>query len=167
MPAGAHILPAFFFQTGMEIVTCSMDDFSEIRAEIAAFWGSDRTLYLHHPMLVYEFGNTAFVIRDNGKVAAYLFGFFSQTESVAYVHLVGVRDGYKRQGLGKRLYDHFMALASTQKVQRLKAITSTDNTGSITFHTQQMGMTAVVVKNYSGPGMDRVVFEKEIAGFAS
>ena len=139
-----------------------MADFSEIRADIVAFWGSDRTLYLHHPMLVYEFGNTAFVIKDEQKVVAYLFGFFSQTESVAYVHLVGVREQYKRQGLGRQLYDHFVAMAAARKVQRLKAITSTDNLQSIAFHTQQLKMKAAVVNDYSGPGMDRIVFEKEI-----
>lgn len=155
----------------MEITNCDSAGLAAIRAEITAFWGSDRTLYLHHPMLVYEFGNTAFVIRHEGKIAAYLFGFFSQVENVAYVHLVAVRENYKRQGLGKKLYDHFIAVAVAHDVKRLKAITSTDNLRSVAFHTQQIGMQMQgeltesgirIVKDYSGPGQDRVVFEKEI-----
>ncbi|NCI46551.1 GNAT family N-acetyltransferase [Sediminibacterium soli] len=138
--------------------------------EIAAFWGSDRTLSIHHPMLLHEFGNTAFVIRDKDKVIAYLFGFFSQTGKTGYVHLIGVRQDYQGQGLGKQLYDHFTQLAKQQGCSKLKAITTPGNHHSIFFH-RKIGMNPVgekneqgieVVKNYSGPGQDRVVFEKQL-----
>lgn len=171
LPASIFFLLLFIRSIAMQVSLCTIEDFNEIRADISSFWGSDRTLYLHHPMLVYEFGNTAFVIKDQGRVVAYLFGFFSQTESVAYAHLVGVRDDYKRQGLGKKLYSHFTELARTMGVRSLKAITTADNIRSIAFHTKQVGMnikgdslprTIAVVKDYSGPGLDRVVFEKDI-----
>lgn len=80
----------------MKIENCTMSDFDQITKDISDFWGSYRTLYLHHPYLVYEFGNTAFIIKDNGIVLAYLFGFFSQTDSVGYVHLIGVREKYQK-----------------------------------------------------------------------
>eukprot|EP00160_Parvularia_atlantis_P015633 Unigene4562_Nuclearia_a/m.13928 Unigene4562_Nuclearia_a/g.13928 ORF Unigene4562_Nuclearia_a/g.13928 Unigene4562_Nuclearia_a/m.13928 type:complete len:157 (-) Unigene4562_Nuclearia_a:191-661(-) len=155
----------------MTVSLCTISDFSRIREDIVRFWGSDRTLYLHHPMLVYEFGNTAFVIRDQDVIAAYLFGFFSQTENVAYAHLVAVRDTHKRMGLGKKLYDHFINIAKARGIGQLKAITTADNTVSVAFHTQQIGMQlkgelhagcVPVVKDYSGPGLDRVVFVKNI-----
>jgi GNAT superfamily N-acetyltransferase len=148
-----------------------MDDYNEIVRDIVDFWGSDRTLHLHQPFLIYEFGNTAFVIRDNGKVIAYLFGFYSQTENLAYVHLLGVREKYQRKGLGKLLYEHYIEFAKKDKKKKLKAITSITNIKSIRFHRDKIGMTLLgepnddginFIRNYSGTNMDRVVFEKQI-----
>ncbi|HEY9123331.1 MAG TPA: GNAT family N-acetyltransferase [Bacteroidales bacterium] len=153
------------------ILPCTMDDFNEITRDIVDFWGSDRTLYLHHPYLVYEFGNTAFVIKEKGQVIAYLFGFFSQTESVAYVHLLGVRESCQRQGYGQMLYEHFINIAKQKGIKKLKAITTPTNFKSVSFHKNKIGMTLLgqpdsnginVVKNYSGIDKDRVVFLKEI-----
>ena len=155
----------------MKIESCTKNDFNEILRDISDFWGSDRTLHLHQPFLIYEFGNTAFVIRDKGMVIAYLFGFFSQTENLAYIHLIGVREKYQRMGLGKLLYDNFIEIAKSHKIHEIKAITKPGNTKSINFHTNKIGMTMVgepnddginVIKNYSGINSDRVVFLKNI-----
>jgi ribosomal protein S18 acetylase RimI-like enzyme len=155
----------------MKIEKCTKDDFNEIIRDISDFWGSDRTLHLHQPFLIYEFGNTAFVIRDKGIVVAYLFGFFSQTKNQAYIHLIGVREKYQRRGLGKLLYDNFIEIAKSHKIHEIKAITKPINTKSINFHTKKIGMTMAgepdenginVVKNYSGINNDRVVFIKDI-----
>jgi len=51
-----------------------MHEYDEIVKDIVDFWGSDRTLHSHHPYLIYEFGDTAFVIKEQGQVIAYLFG---------------------------------------------------------------------------------------------
>jgi len=59
----------------MEIRHCTKADYDEIIAHIEDFWGSNRTLGLHHPMFVYEFGNSAYVIEDGDCVAAYLLVF--------------------------------------------------------------------------------------------
>jgi GNAT superfamily N-acetyltransferase len=155
----------------MNIEKCTIEDFNEIVKDISDFWGSDRTLHLHQPFLIYEFGNTAFVIKDNGIVVAYLFGFFSQTENAAYVHLLGVREKYQRQGLGRLLYVRFIEAARSRNIHKLKAITTPSNFKSINFHKNKIGMSLIgepdengiqVVKNYSGINNDRVVFEKQI-----
>src|SRR5688572_11474675 len=86
-----------------QISNCSYSDFLQILTDIEDFWGSNRTLSYHHPMFINEFGNTAFVIKVNEKVIAYLFGFVSQTEQTGYVHLVGVRQNHQKKGLGKIL----------------------------------------------------------------
>lgn len=152
------------------ISNCNQEDYLQILSEIADFWESDRTLAFHHPMFIHEFGNTSFVIRHNGKVIAYLFGCLSQTENTGYVHLVGVRKEFQQKGLGKRLYQHFMALLKNKNIHELKAITTPSNEASILFHTK-IGMTMtgnqnesgiILVKNYSGPGQDRVVFKMTI-----
>jgi GNAT superfamily N-acetyltransferase len=154
----------------MEITRCTKEDFDQIITDIEDFWGSKRTLHLHTPILINEFGNTAFVIKDEGTVCAYLFGFYSQTEPLAYVNLIGVRNDYKRKGFGKLLYEHFTKLAKERNCTKIKAITSVTNLQSIKFHTS-IGMKLTgddildginVVLNYSGPGEHRVVFMKEI-----
>ncbi|MCX6000955.1 MAG: GNAT family N-acetyltransferase [Chloroflexi bacterium] len=154
----------------MEISICTKEDFDQVLAEFDQFWEHDRTIALHHPTIVYEFGNSSFVIREGKKVLAYLFGFLSQTEPVGYVHLLSVRRGFRRQGLANRLYAHFEQYARSRGCTRLKAITSPVNTLSIDFH-RSVGMLPsgepnsqglLIVKDYAGPGRDRVVFIKEI-----
>lgn len=154
-----------------KIELCSICDYSQIINDICDFWGSDRTLSIHHPYLIHEFGNTAFVIKDSNKVIAYLFGFFSQTESVAYIHLIAVREKYQKRGLGEALYNHFIEISKARNIKKIKAITKPINTKSINFHKNKVGMTLLgepneeginVVKNYSGENEDRVVFEKLI-----
>ena len=154
----------------MNITNCSLDDYAQIFTDISDFWGHDRTLYLHHPMYVREFGNTAYVIKDGDTVAAYLFGFLSQTRPAAYVKFVAVRSAYRKHGLARRLYDHFIAYAKARDCAELRAITSPTNADSIAFH-RALGMEFLgepnedgipVVKDYAGPGRDRVVFRKLI-----
>lgn len=154
----------------MNIERCTYDDYVEIISNIAEFWGSDRTLHLHHPMYVYEFGDTAYVIRENGRLLAYLFGFYAQTRPLAYVHLVGVRADAQRRGLGTLLYRHFMFIAQGRGCEAIKAMTGPTNAQSIAFH-KKIGMQLLgepneagvtVVRNYSGPGVDRVVFEQRL-----
>jgi GNAT superfamily N-acetyltransferase len=155
----------------MKIDKCTMLDFNEIIKDVADFWGSDRTLHLHQPFLIYEFGNTAFVIKDKGQVIAYLFGFYSQTDNLAYIHLLGVREKYQRQGLGLLLYENFIKKARSNGIAKIKAITTVSNTKSISFHKNRIGMTLLgkpnedginVVRDYSGVNNNRVVFEKYI-----
>jgi ribosomal protein S18 acetylase RimI-like enzyme len=150
----------------VEITQCTKADFDQILRDIVDFWGSDRTLPLHHPFLIHEFGDTAFVMKEDGTVVAYLFGFFSPTEPVAYVHLIGVRRSRQREGLGSHLYAHFMNLARARKCTAMKAVTTPDNAQSIAFH-RRLGMQLLgepnergipVVRDYRGPGEDRVVF---------
>ena len=154
----------------MEISICTKADFDQILNEITVFWGDERTLFLHHPMFINEFGNSAFVIKEGGKVIGYLFGFISQTEPVGYVHAIGVRITHQRKGLGKRLYDHFTEFVLKHGCKELKALTTPGNKTSIAFH-KSIGMELQgepneegipIVRDYSGSAHDRVVFCKKI-----
>lgn len=153
-----------------QITACTKEDFDQVLAEFDEFWEHDRAAALHHPTIIYEFGNTSFVIKQKGKVLAYLFGFLSQTGPTGYVHLLSVRRGYRRQKLANRLYAHFEQYARSHGCTNLKAITSPANTLSIAFH-RSIGMLPAgeenrqglkVVKDYAGPGRDRVVFIKNL-----
>lgn len=150
----------------MTIDRCTKEDFDRIASDHALYWDSPLTLPLHHPMLIFEFGDTAFVVKDGETIAAYLFGFFAQTGPVAYVHLVAVHPRHRRQGLARRLYDHFISIAIKRGCRELKATAAPTNRLSIAFHLG-MGMEMLgepwqdgvsVVRGYLKPGTDRVVF---------
>ena len=124
----------------------------------------------HNPIYLYEFGNTAFVVKEGERVTGYLFGLYSQTSSTAYVKFIGVRASHRKTGIGRALYEYFAVKAKEHGCSELKAITSPLNSISISFH-YSLGMELLggpndegipVVKDYAGPGVDRVVFRKYI-----
>jgi ribosomal protein S18 acetylase RimI-like enzyme len=154
----------------IEISICTDQDYSQILDELHEFWGERDTRHLHHPFLIHEFGNSAFVIRNGAQVVAYLFGFVSQTEPVGYVHTVAVRMSARRRGLAQQLFDHFVEFARRQGCKQVKAITTPSNLDSIAFH-KSLGMRLLgdpnrdgipVVPDYAGRGAPRVVFWKSI-----
>lgn len=154
----------------MQISLCTKADFDQIIADFVDFWGDERTKSLHNPVFLYEFGNTAYVAKEGDIVVGYLFGLLAQTGPVAYVKFVGVRQSHRRQGIARKLYECFVKYAKTKGCRQLKAITSPGNKTSIAFH-RGMGMELLgkpnedgipVIKDYSGPGIDRVVFLKKI-----
>lgn len=57
-------------------------------------------------------------------VCAYLFGFYSQTQPVAYAHLIAVMNNYRRLGLGRKLY---VKSAKEKHCSKVKAITKPTN----------------------------------------
>jgi len=153
----------------VRISKCTKSDFDQILTHLTDFWGSDRTAAVHHPVFLYEFGSTAWVLKEEELVLAYLFGFYSAETATGYLHLLAVRKDRQKQGFGRLLVEEFAAAARLAGCTRLKAITTPGNTASIRFHLA-MGMRIFgesgsgeipVVRDYSGPGMDRVVFIRE------
>ena len=154
----------------IKITLCTKSDWDQILNDFIDFWGDERTKSLHNPILLYEFGNSAFVAKEGEKVVGYIFGFISQTEPIGYVKFIGVRKSRQKKGIGRKLYKHFAEFARGQGCKELKAITSPTNKVSIAFH-KSIGMKPSgepneegipVIKDYSGPGIDRVVFRKKI-----
>jgi GNAT superfamily N-acetyltransferase len=140
-----------------------MDDLEAILARQREFWGGRDLRALHHPLLVHEFGDTALVLRDTaGVVSAYLFGFLTPAR-VGYAHVLAVRGDHRRAGLGRELYGAFEQLARERGAVALKAITRTENDGSIAFHAS-LGFSVTVVADYAGRGEPRVVLWRELAG---
>jgi GNAT superfamily N-acetyltransferase len=118
----------------MEIARCTHRDFLEILTDLEDFWGTDRAGAVHHPMFVHEFADTAWVVREDGRVIAYLFGLWSQAEPIGYIHLVAVRRSHQGRGIGNWLYERFEELARERGCTALKAITPPINADSIAFH---------------------------------
>ena len=157
----------------MNIRQCTKEDYDQIIADMADFWNNshiDSLRRLHNPVFFYEFGNTAFVVKEDEKVIGYIFGFYSQTTPTAYVKFVGVRASHRKRGVGRALDEYFIMIAKHKGCVELKAITSQNNEISIAFH-RSLGMELLgepneegipVMRDYAGPGNDRVVFKKDI-----
>ena len=137
-------------------------DFRQIVTDIVDFWGSERTLGMHNAMYVNELVDSSFVVKEGDRVLAYLFGVIAEPRRVAYVALIGVRTSHRRHGFGQRLYRLFEDYARSRGCTRLTAVTDPSNANSIAFHTGKIGMSCSIVKDYSGPGQDRALFEKTI-----
>jgi ribosomal protein S18 acetylase RimI-like enzyme len=133
----------------IEISICTDRDYTQILDELHEFWGARDTRHLHHPFLVHEFGNSAFVIRSGAQVVAYLFGFLSQTEPVGYVHTLAVRASARRRRLGQELFRHFVEFARRHGCKHVKAITTPSNLESIAFH-KSLGMQLLGEPNSDG-----------------
>lgn len=160
----------------MNIFKCTKEDFNQILDHFECFWDrSDaerlqKLKILHHPIMIYELGDNAFVIKNESLVIAYLFGIFSTTEPLAYIQFIAVHSDYKRKGHATALYKYFAKKAFDNKCKYLKSITSPENQVSIYFH-KSIGMNLLgqpndngipVIKDYAGHGQDRVVFLREI-----
>ena len=154
----------------VEISLCTSEDYFQILDELSEFWDGRDMRALHHPFLIHEFGNSAFVIRDGSQVLAYLFGFLSQSEPVGYVHTIAVRASARRRRLAQRLFDHFAGFARQRRCTHIKAITTPSNAGSIAFHKnlrmQLLGEPNAdgipIIRDYAGRDVPRVVFWKAI-----
>jgi GNAT superfamily N-acetyltransferase len=136
----------------LPISRATMADFEEIRRGLDEFWGSDddalwtherkqKISSMHHAMYVHEFGDTSYLVKDNDRVAAYLFGFVVESRRLAYASLVAVRKNYWRFGLAERLYQAFADDARGRGCTLLRAVTAPANVVSIHFHTRRLGMT--------------------------
>ena len=150
----------------MNIAQMTKADFDRIVTDHSTYWDNDLTYQLHHPIFINEFGDTAYVMKDRQTIAAYFMGFISQTEPTGYVHMVAVNPNYRRQGLARRLYEHFIDEARKRGCTKLKATGHPSNEQTIRFHLS-LGMAMIgepndegvpVVKDYLRPGFDRVVF---------
>lgn len=163
------------YPSSVKFARATHEDFLEILRDLPDFWASSgpewRTLPYHYPFLVHQFGDTAFVLREDGQVVAYLFGFIATAEPTGYIHLVGVREAHQRRGIGKALYEHFAGIAQERGCKQLKAVTAPFNTDSIAFH-KALGFDMEpgepnedgipVFRDYHGRGEDVIIFVKPL-----
>lgn len=142
------------------IEQATVADLRQVVADHGRYWRERDLRALHLSAIVQEFGDTCLVARSTDGIRGYLFGFVTPS-GVGYVHLIATRDDARGTGLGRRLYAAFIDAARAGGANRLKAITSTANAGSIAFH-RGLGFVAETVEDYDGPGQDRVVFTRPL-----
>jgi ribosomal protein S18 acetylase RimI-like enzyme len=131
---------------------------AELLAAHDDFWDGRDTRALLQPQWFRQFGRYGLLARDGDRPVGYLLGVVTAS-GIGYVQAVAVRVGYRRTGLGRRLWAVFAADAATAGAAEVQAITTPGNLGSIAFHTG-LGMTAEEIPDYSGPGQDRVRFRR-------
>lgn len=147
-------------------------DYATIILVLDDWWGG-RKMSLMLPRLFFEhFRETSFVIEEDGRIAAFLIGFFSQSlPEEGYIHFVGVDPDYRKLGFGRILYEKFFAVMRENRRKWVRCVTSPVNTGSVAFHTQ-MGFHMEPGKegaeggffdpDHDGPGEDRVCFSRRV-----
>lgn len=147
---------------GMHTRPLTKADYDQIVQVIDRWWGGP-TSALAHPMFFYELGRLGRVVESDGILVGFLLGFICPDAAVGYVHLIGIHPDYRRRGVAKLLYRSFEEDCAREGCQRLKAITTLGNEGSVRFH-QALGWSMNEVEDYAGPGRLRIVFTRDLAG---
>jgi L-amino acid N-acyltransferase YncA len=114
----------------------------------------------HRPVWLRQFASDAVIVREDGVLVGYLLG-AATTHGLAYVQLIAARIDQRGQGLARLLYDTFLSEACRCGAQRVEAITTTTNTGSIAFH-RRLGISAAAVPDYAGPGQTRILLSRSL-----
>ena len=136
-------------------------DFDQIVEVIDRWWGGPMANFAH-PMFFYELGDNALIVEEDNRLVGFLLGFIVfKPPKTGYVHLVGIHPDFRRKGVGRILYETFTERCRGLGCERMKAITTSGNEGSLRFH-QALGWTASEVEDYAGPDRKRVVFTKEL-----
>ncbi len=148
------------------------EDYLPIIRVIDDWWGGRHMADMLPRLFFLHFQDTSFVVTDGGRIVGFLVGFVSQAHpSQAYIHFVGVHPDYRKQGLGKALYENFFATVQERGCSEVHAVTSPVNKASIEFHARmgfeiEEGDAAVdgvqVKRDYDGSGQDRVLFKHRV-----
>jgi ribosomal protein S18 acetylase RimI-like enzyme len=151
------------------------DDHARLDAVIDDWWGGRRLRHLLPRMFLEHFRGTSWIAEDaDGRLAGFLVGFISQDDpTTAYVHMIASDPNRRRAGLGRSLYERFVADARGRGAARVMAVTWPGNRISVAFHrsigfavdagpgTQPIYGTPAHV-DHDGDGEDRVVFVLEL-----
>jgi ribosomal protein S18 acetylase RimI-like enzyme len=144
----------------MIIRRITKQDFDYIVSVFDAWWGGPSTERAS-PFFFYELGEHALIAEQAGRVVGFLLGLGVPTTGVGYIHLVGIDPIARRQGVGKRLYQHFEEACRRSGLRQIKAIGMVGHEASWKFHTA-LGFEAREVPDYAGPGRARMVFTKNL-----
>jgi len=156
----------------MEIRFVTGSDYYVISPLVNEWWGG-RNMTDKLPRLFFDhFANTSFIVEDEEQIVGFLIGFLSQTHlKESYIHFVGVHPAYRKQNLGKKLYEEFFKVVRQNDRNFVRCVTSPVNKVSIAFHTK-MGFKVEdgdqtidgvsIHSGYDGSNKDRVLFVKEL-----
>jgi ribosomal protein S18 acetylase RimI-like enzyme len=150
-------------------------DHAAIVGLVDDWWGGRRLHDLLPRLWFQHFSGTSWVAETaDGRRAGFLVGFVSPDRpDVAYVHMVGADPNLRRRGIGRALYDRFIADVRERGARRVVAITWPGNRISVAFHTS-IGFRAddgpgtqrlygtPAYPDYDAEGEDRVVFVLEL-----
>ena len=156
----------------MEIRNVKSSDYNVISPLINEWWGGRQMSDMLPKLFFVHFNNTSFIAEKDGEIVGFLIGFLSQSNSdVAYIHFVGVNPEYRKNQIGKQLYNEFFNVVIKNNRNIIRAVTSPVNKVSIAYHTK-MGFNietgdkevdgVSVFSDYDGVIQDRVLFVKKV-----
>ncbi|MGH7284846.1 MAG: GNAT family N-acetyltransferase [Polyangiaceae bacterium] len=150
----------------MDIRRIKKGDFDQIVTVIDHWWGGPIGTFAH-PIFFYELGQHALIASENvggeEQMIGFLLGFVAhEPNRTGYVHLVGIHPDFRRRGVGRLLYARFTEECQRASCERMKAITTLGNEGSIRFHLA-VGWDTQEIEDYAGPGRKRLVFTKNLS----
>ena len=145
-------------------------DYQAIINVLDEWWGGRQMASMLPKLFFVHFRPTSFVAEDNDLIVGFVIGFVSQTlRYEGYIHFLGVHPDFRKQGLGRRLYERVFDSMLGAGCRIVRCVTSPVNKGSIAFH-MNMGFdpensgTIIdgipVFEDYDGVGEDRVLFSK-------
>lgn len=148
-------------------------DYEPIIAVLNDWWGGRAMRDMLPRLFFTHFQPTSFVAKVDDERVGFLIGFISQTApEEAYIHFVGVHPDYRKDGVGRALYERFFKSVRAKGCASVGCVTSPVNKTSIAFHLSmgfqpKAGDTEIngiaVHRDYDGAGEDRVVFVKMLA----
>jgi ribosomal protein S18 acetylase RimI-like enzyme len=147
----------------VEVRPARPDDYESIVAVVDEWWGRPMARMLPR-LFLDHFHATSLIAERDSELLGFLIGFHSASAPHrAYIHFVGVAPAARGTGLARQLYETFFAASIQDGCTTVSAITSPMNTASVAFH-RAMGFTVTgPVPDYDGPGVDRIVFERQLA----
>jgi ribosomal protein S18 acetylase RimI-like enzyme len=139
------------------------------------WWGGRKLRHLLPRLWLRHFTGTSWIAEDrSGAIVGFLVGFISPDDPAeAYIHMAATSPNHRRAGLGRALYDRFLADARARGACHVTAVTWPGNQVSVGFH-RALGFTpddgpgtqrlygTPAYPDYDGDGQDRVVFSLEL-----
>ena len=160
-------------ENNLRIRTAAPSDHAAIMSVMPDWWGG-RDIRASLPrVFLMHFWNTSFILEnDRGEMIGFLICFISPAnDNEAYIHFCGIHPDYRKQGLGRMLFNRFFKLCHENGRTIVRSCTSPVNKGSIAFHTR-MGFAieqddgvmdgTPVTLDYNRPGDPKVLFVKHL-----
>ncbi|NEO85282.1 MAG: GNAT family N-acetyltransferase [Spirulina sp. SIO3F2] len=119
----------------MPIRTARPSDYQRVIHNVNDWWGGRQMSQMLPKLFFVHFCSTSFIIERDERIIGFLIGFMSQTHSQeAYIHFAGVHPEYRKQGVGRTLYDQFFSTVQSLGCNRVRCVTSPVNQQSLAYH---------------------------------
>jgi ribosomal protein S18 acetylase RimI-like enzyme len=149
----------------IEIRHARPSDYGRVYPLVDEWWGGREMTHNLPSVFFVHFEGSSFIANTpDCELAGFLCGFLSETNpEEAYVHMAGVAPEYRRQGIGRRLYEAFFDTARRHGRTSVRLITAPFNITSIAFHKALGFECERLLENFAGPGDDRLMFVKHLS----
>lgn len=100
------------------------EDYYVISPLINEWWGGRQMSDMLPKLFFDHFNNTSFIAEKDGQIIGFLIGFLSQSNTdVAYIHFFGVYPYYRKNHIGKQLFNEFFNVVKKNNRNVVRAVT--------------------------------------------